>query len=197
MIIMKRGALRRAQLITLNDNYQKVLKPKFPDANFVPGEGSMCPHVMFIGEAPGEIENRRQRPFVGPAGQRLRSWIEDAALDPDRCYITNLVKYHPDGNRDPSDTERLASQYYIRKEVNILNPHVVVPLGRYAMWAFYHQVSSISMLCGQQQKKGVNEGRYTFVPIIHPSAALRDRSGATDRRCREAMSTVAKHIYGF
>lgn len=196
-IYITRGKLRSLKLDTLNDNYQKVLGPKFPDVNFVPGDGSLVPLVMFIGEAPGEAEDRKGKPFVGPAGKRLDSWLEESGIKRDNCYVTNLVKYRPPSNRDPLDTERIASQYFIRKEVEIVNPHVVVPLGRFAMQAFYHHTASISSLCGQPQKKGVNNGSYWFVPVIHPSAALRDRSGATDRKCRQAMSEVAKRIYGF
>lgn len=196
-IYITRGDLRRLKLETLNDNYQKVLGPKFPDVNFVPGDGSMVPLVMLIGEAPGEREDRKGKPFVGPAGLRLDSWLENASIFRRNCYVTNLVKYRPPKNRDPTDTERIASQYFIRKEVEILNPHVVVPLGRFAMQAFYHHAASITNLCGQPQKKGVGKGAYWFIPVMHPSAALRDPSGATDRKCREAMSEVAKHIYGF
>lgn len=133
----------------------------------VPGEGSPQAEVMFIGEAPGYREDASGRPFVGPAGQFLNELLALIGLDRSTAFITNIVKHRPPDNRDPLPEEISACSDYLTRQIEALNPKVIVTLGRYSMARFFPGVS-ISRIHGQA--KLIN-GRIV-VAMFHPAAAL-------------------------
>lgn len=133
----------------------------------VPGEGPLDAEVMFIGEGPGYHEDVQGRPFVGPAGKFLDELLHSIGLQRDRVYITNVVKCRPPANRDPAPNEISACAPYLDRQLAILQPKVIVTLGRYSMARFFPG-QSISRIHGQPKR----EGNRVIFPMYHPAAAL-------------------------
>jgi uracil-DNA glycosylase len=155
--------------------------------NLVPGEGSPTADVVLVGEAPGASEDRTGRPFVGNAGKLLDRLLEDAGLDRDDVFITNVVKARPPGNRDPKADEVAHHLPWLEAQLEILSPKLLVPLGRHALHRFAPDVK-ITETHGRVLER---EGR-TLFPMFHPAAALRNpRLRATlhedARALREAL----------
>jgi len=133
----------------------------------VPGEGPSDADIMLIGEGPGFHENMQGRPFVGAAGELLVELLDSIGMKREDVYITNVVKCRPPGNRDPAPEELLACSQYLDQQVQVINPKVIVTLGRFSM-ARYIPHSKISEIHGQAiQVKGK-----LVVPFYHPAAAL-------------------------
>jgi DNA polymerase len=137
----------------------------------VPGEGPPDAAIMFIGEAPGHQEDRQGRPFVGPAGQLLNELLGRIGLRREDVFIANMVKHRPPGNRDPEPDEIAACKPYLDRQIELVNPRVIVTLGRFAMERFMPG-AKISQVHGQPRQIG---GR-TYVPVLHPAAALHNTS---------------------
>ncbi|MER3420396.1 MAG: uracil-DNA glycosylase [Chloroflexota bacterium] len=133
----------------------------------VPGEGPERASIMLIGEAPGFNEDRTGRPFVGAAGQFLERLLALAGLRRQDVYITNVVKCRPPNNRDPLPGEIEACKKYLDRQIALIQPKVIVTLGRYSM-ARWFPGASISRIHGQPR---VVDG-LTVVPMFHPAAAL-------------------------
>jgi len=139
--------------------------------NAVPGEGPSNAKIMFIGEGPGFYENEQGRPFVGAAGKFLTELLQSAGLKRDEVFITNVVKCRPPGNRDPLPEELTACDFYLTRQIEAINPSVIVTLGRFSMAKFLGPVR-ISDVHGHA--KSVN-GRL-IVAMYHPAAALHQPS---------------------
>ncbi len=137
----------------------------------VPGEGPANSEIMFIGEGPGFYENEQGRPFVGAAGQFLGELLQKAGLKREQVFITNVVKCRPPGNRDPLPDELAACNDYLDRQIEAIQPVVIVTLGRFSMAKFLGNVR-ISDVHGQS--RWVN-GRL-IVPMFHPAAALHQPS---------------------
>lgn len=135
--------------------------------NAVPGEGAADADIMFIGEAPGYQEDRQGRPFVGPAGQFLDELLVSIGLSREQVYITNLVKSRPPQNRDPRPDEISACSKYLDRQIELIDPDLIVTLGRFSL-ARYFPGESISRAHGKLRQK---DGRYVY-PIMHPAAGL-------------------------
>jgi len=134
----------------------------------VPGEGPADAEVMLIGEAPGYHEDQQGRPFVGPAGRFLTELLARAGLRREEVFITNVVKCRPPNNRDPAPIEiRTCTSTWLEKQIEIINPRVVITLGRYST-ALFLPNQSITKVHGQPHQ--VN-GR-VIIPMFHPAAAL-------------------------
>ncbi len=134
----------------------------------VPGEGPADAEVMFIGEAPGYHEDQQGRPFVGPAGRFLNELLARAGLRREQVFITNVVKCRPPNNRDPAPNEiRTCTSTWLQKQIEAINPRVIITLGRYSM-ALFLPNQSITRVHGQPQRV---DGR-VIVPMFHPAAAL-------------------------
>ncbi len=103
------------------------------ESNLVFGEGSPDCQVLFIGEAPGFNEDREERPFIGRAGQLLRKNIRDLRWQERDVYITNVVKRRPPDNRDPNEEEIEKYKPYLARQIEIINPKIIVPLGRFSI----------------------------------------------------------------
>lgn len=138
--------------------------------NPVPGEGNPDAEVLFIGEAPGATENQLGRPFVGVSGQLLRKTMAENGFKESEVFITNIVKFRPPENRDPTPTEIEFFRPFLDKQVEIINPKYIVTLGRFSMYKFLGEGVSISSIHGQVRKIG----KYFIFPMFHPAAALRD-----------------------
>jgi DNA polymerase len=139
--------------------------------NAVPGEGPLDSEVMFIGEAPGMNEDRLGRPFVGQAGQFLEELLAEAGLKRPEVYICNVLKCRPPGNRDPLPGEIDSCQGYLDEQIDLIDPLVIVTLGRFSM-ARYFPGQSIGRIHGHAVERA---GRY-YVPMYHPAAALHQQS---------------------
>lgn len=137
-------------------------------ANPVFGEGNPEAQIMFIGEAPGEQENRQGRPFVGPAGKFLDELLGTIGLERGDVYISNVVKFRPPENRDPLPEEKEACLPWLQAEIALIKPRVLVPLGRHALTQFFPKLN-ISAAHGKAHK--LTDGVSVF-PIYHPAAAL-------------------------
>ncbi len=133
----------------------------------VPGEGPLDAEVMFIGEAPGVNEDRQGRPFVGQAGSFLEELLGEAGLTRPEVYICNVLKCRPPGNRDPLPTEIEACSDYLSAQIRLIDPLLVVTLGRYSMSRFFPN-QAISRIHGRPREAN---GRI-LVPMYHPAAAL-------------------------
>jgi uracil-DNA glycosylase family 4 len=133
----------------------------------VPGEGPVEAEIMFIGEGPGFHENEQGRPFVGPAGKFLDELLDSIGMKRANVYITNVVKCRPPGNRDPEPGEILACSNYLDRQIQLINPNVIVTLGRYSM-ARYLPNAKISAVHG----KAIEMDGRLVVAMYHPAAAL-------------------------
>lgn len=139
--------------------------------NAVPGEGYVRTDVMFIGEGPGYHEDKQGRPFVGQAGNFLNELLALAGLQRERVYITNVVKCRPPNNRDPEPDEKLACAPYLERQIALINPKVIVTLGRHSMARFFPG-ERISQIHGTAR---VVDGRLC-VAMYHPAAGLHQAS---------------------
>jgi DNA polymerase len=140
--------------------------------NLVFGVGNEKAAVMFIGEGPGQQEDLQGEPFVGPAGQLLDTMLEIIGLDRTQVYIANIVKCRPPGNRDPLPDEQTACMGWLQRQIDLVDPKILVFLGRIAARAFIGQDFRITREHGQWFQV---QGRPAMA-LYHPSALLRDLS---------------------
>ena len=137
---------------------------------FVFGSGNPEAGIMFVGEAPGEEEDRQGLPFVGAAGQLLTRIIEAIELSREEVYICNVLKCRPPGNRDPEPEEVATCEPYLRRQIEIVKPRVICCLGRTAAHALLKTEAPLSRLRGALHE-------YAGIPLIvtyHPAALLRN-----------------------
>jgi uracil-DNA glycosylase family 4 len=137
----------------------------------VPGEGLETASLLFIGEAPGWHEDQQGRPFVGPAGQFLEQLLASIGLKREQVYIANVIKCRPPGNRDPLPGEIQACSKWLNRQIEIINPKMIVTLGRYSM-AKYFPNESISKVHGKTRK----QSGIIYYAMYHPAAALHQAS---------------------
>lgn len=138
--------------------------------NLVFGCGNENADIMFIGEGPGEQEDLRGEPFVGPAGKLLDSMLEMIDLDRSQVYIANIVKCRPPHNRDPLNIEQDACRGWLTRQIALLQPKIIVCLGRIAAMSMIKENFKITQEHGQWFER---DGR-RIMATYHPSALLRD-----------------------
>jgi DNA polymerase len=142
----------------------------------VPGEGNINTKIIFIGEAPGSKEDESGRPFVGPAGKLLTILIESIGLKREDVYITNVIKCRPPGNRDPMDDEIVTCLPYLRRQLILIRPKIIVTLGRFAARVILDlagiKFSSITREHGNINIATIEGFRTIVIPTFHPAAAL-------------------------
>ena len=137
----------------------------------VPGEGVVSPLLMVIGEGPGGDEDRSGRPFVGPAGRYLDKWLDAIGLNrQEHCFIGNVVKCRPPGNRDPHPDEAALCRLYLDRQIELLKPRAILTVGRISSQMLIDSSLGIGRLRG---------GSYTYrgiplIPTYHPSGVLRN-----------------------
>lgn len=140
--------------------------------NVVIGKGNRNADIMFIGEGPGQQEDLTGVPFVGPAGQLLDKMLASIGLSTENAYICNIVKCRPPGNRDPHDDEKQACLNYLRYQLAMVRPKIIVCLGRIAATTILSPDFKITKEHGTWvERKG-----YWMIATFHPSALLRDES---------------------
>ncbi len=137
----------------------------------VPGEGAEDARIMFIGEAPGFYEDQQGRPFVGSAGRFLDELLTSIGLKRDEVYICNVLKCRPPNNRDPLPQEVKACQKWLDRQIELISPKIIAPLGRYSMARFFPG-ESIGKVHGTWQKRG----GVIYFAMYHPAAALHQQS---------------------
>ncbi len=140
--------------------------------NVVFGVGSRETELLFVGEGPGEQEDLQGEPFVGPAGKLLDDMLSIIDIDRSCCYIANIVKCRPPQNRDPLDVEQDACIGFLRRQVQLLRPRIIVCLGRIAAKRLIDEDFRITREHGTWREK---DGIW-FTAMYHPSALLRDVS---------------------
>lgn len=144
--------------------------------NVVPGEGAPNARLMFIGEGPGQEEDRQGRPFVGPSGELLTRMIHAIGMERSETYICNIVKCRPPQNRNPEPDEAAACLNYLRAQVALVRPQIVVLLGKIACTYTLNEPVFITRDHGRwYERKGI-----WFMPTYHPSALLRDAAKKRD-----------------
>lgn len=162
--------------------------------NVVFGVGNPQAEIMLVGEGPGANEDATGVPFVGRAGQLLDDMLAIIGLDRDRVYIANIVKCRPPGNRDPLNVEQDACIGYLREQVTLLRPKLIVCLGRIAAMRLIREDFKITREHGQWVKKG----GFELMAMYHPAALLRDPARRPDAfedlmSLREKVRAVCEH----
>jgi uracil-DNA glycosylase family 4 len=131
------------------------------------GVGSPNAEIMFVGEAPGKNEDLQGEPFVGAAGKFLNEMLASIGLARNDVYITNIVKYRPPENRDPTPEEIAEFIPYLRRQIAVMQPKLIVFLGRHSMSVFLPELR-----ISQAHGKPVRKGGQVYLPLFHPAAAL-------------------------
>ena len=170
--------------VRLDEIKQRILDDKItPELavtaiQLVFGEGNPNADIVVIGEAPGKKEDELGQPFVGASGKFLNQMLESIGLKREDIYITNIVKYRPPDNRDPKPDEKKAFLPYLQSQLEVIQPKVVVTLGRHSMNCFLPDLQ-IGQVHGQPKriKLGFKENKsdileVIILPLFHPAAAL-------------------------
>jgi len=144
----------------------------FTRTQVVFGVGDPHARVMLIGEGPGKNEDLKGEPFVGAAGQLLNELLAHAGLERREVYIANVVKCRPPGNRDPEPIEIETCTPFLREQIRLIEPDVLVTLGNFATKFVLKTETGITRLHGTVQ----HAGRFIVLPIFHPAAAIYDRT---------------------
>lgn len=166
---------QQVENLTASPLYQYRLKNGYHP---VVGKGNPQAHIMLIGEAPGEQEARRGQPFVGAAGRVLDELLESIGLEREQIYITSILKDRPPENRPPRKEEIRIYVPFLRQQIEIIQPHIIVPLGRFAMefilseFDMPEQGRSITELHGKPLPARAPYGDITVLPLFHPAAAF-------------------------
>lgn len=145
----------------------------------VPGDGSAEAEIMFIGEGPGQKEDELGKPFVGAAGKFLDEMLAAINMKRENVYIANVVKCRPPGNRDPLPEEAESCWPWLEKQIEIINPKLIVTLGRHSMERFLPN-QKISQIHGKAMRRNIpGLGARVFYALYHPAAALYNGSMRT------------------
>jgi DNA polymerase len=139
--------------------------------NLVMGDGNIDADIVLIGEAPGKKEDESGLPFVGAAGKFLNEMLESVGMVRSDIFITNIVKYRPPNNRDPEPEEKKAFWPYLVRQLNVIQPKIVVTLGRHSM-EYFLPGKKISQVHGQPKRITFGNTKLVIVPLYHPAAAL-------------------------
>jgi len=146
------------------------------------GEGNHGAEIMFIGEAPGRNEAKTGRPFCGAAGKILDELLSDQGIKREEVYITNIIKDRPPSNRDPLPEEIAIYGPFLDRQIDIIQPKIVVPLGRYAMnyimekFGLNTSIKPISEIHGKVFSARTKYGSIKIIPLYHPAATIYNRS---------------------
>ncbi len=140
--------------------------------NVVFGEGNANAEIMFVGEAPGADEDAAGRPFVGKAGQLLDLALKALRIKREECYIGNICKCRPENNRVPHEDEALSCLPYLKKQVELIKPKIIVCLGATPLKYIVDKDAQITKVRGQW----IERGNYLIMPTYHPAALFRDES---------------------
>lgn len=188
MSVDKKSALRKLKEEMEAD---RDLPLRTRETRLVFGEGNPDATIYCLGEGPGYHENLLGRPFVGQAGKLLDRLIESIGLKREDVYISNVVRFRPPENRDPLPDEIAAFQPYVDREIGIINPRVIVTLGRFSMNKFLPG-TKISQVHGRARAIEWNGRKIIVVPMYHPAAAL--RASAIMQQLREDFRLIPEAV---
>lgn len=168
--------------------------------NYIPvlGEGSLDASIVFVGEAPGEKEAKSGRPFCGRSGTLLDEMLTSIHLSREVVYITNLVKDRPPENRDPTDDEIALYAPFLDRQLAIIQPKVIVMLGRISMKYLFtkggvaNELQPIGQMHGQVYKGMFEWGEATLLPLYHPAVAL--YNGSMRQVLFEDVKNILKYL---
>jgi uracil-DNA glycosylase len=139
----------------------------------VPGQGNPEAQVFFIGEAPGFNEDQKGVPFCGRAGKLLDQFLELAGLGREEVFIANMLRHRPPNNRDPKEEEIAACRPFLDRQIEIIDPKIIVTLGRFSLEKFLPG-RLISQVHGQPRFADYGNKEYIIYPMYHPAASLRN-----------------------
>lgn len=165
---------KREKLENLNKKWEKncVCKLRKTAIQAVFGIGNPNADIVFIGEAPGKNEDLKGEPFIGTAGKFLNEMLEKIKMSREDIYITNIVKYRPPDNRDPTPKEIEDCREWLENQLNLIDPKIIVFLGRHALQHFFPK-EKIGEAHGKLLKrKFTNINTQNFFALYHPAAAL-------------------------
>lgn len=164
--------------------------------NAVPGEGSPAARIMFVGEAPGADEDAQARPFVGRAGQLLDKIIAACGLKREEVWIGNILKCRPPDNRDPRPEEIIACLPYLQRQIELINPEVIVALGAHAAKTLLNTPKAIGQLRGifHEYQPGIGKKPIKLMATFHPAYLLRNYSDENRRKVWEDMKKVLSEL---
>lgn len=164
--------------------------------NAVPGEGNAGARIMFVGEGPGADEDAQGRPFVGRAGQLLDKIIAACGLKREDVWIGNILKCRPPGNRDPRPEEIISCLPYLQRQIELINPDVIVALGAHAAKTLLDTTKSIGQLRGifHEYYAGIGHPPVKLMATYHPAYLLRSYSPDNRRRVWEDMKKVLAEL---
>ncbi len=169
------GKLEELQKLKQEMEADSSLPLRKTDTNLVFGVGDPNTKILFIGEGPGYWENLKKEPFVGNAGKLLDQVLRLVNIPRESVYITNVVHHRPPENRDPEPDEISAYGKYLDEIIKIIDPKVIVTLGRFSMGKFL-PTARISSVHGKSQVVQFKGKNITIIPMYHPAAALRNGS---------------------
>lgn len=166
------------------------LTPELKDGatQLVMGEGNLNARIVFIGEAPGKKEDLQGKPFVGASGRFLDTMLDSIGLNREDVYITNIVKYRPPDNRDPSRSEKDAFYDYLVEQLAIIRPKLIVTLGRHSLNMFLPELI-IGDVHGQILTISIKNRDVVILPLYHPAAAMYNGS------LRQVLESDFKNIH--
>lgn len=159
--------------------------------NPVPGDGNPHAKIVFIGEAPGEKEDLQALPFVGNSGKLLDKLLSTIEVPRSEVFICNILKHRPPNNRDPAPEEIKVCVPYLKAQLKIIRPKIVITLGRFAMNYFFPG-ESISRSHGQIRSIIWQDLSLTIIPVYHPSAGL--RNGSMLKTLQEDFINIGKYL---
>jgi DNA polymerase len=140
--------------------------------NPVVGEGALNSSIMFIGEAPGKNEDNYGKPFIGRAGKIFEDMLFSIQLKREDVYITNIIKCRPPKNRNPSKSEISICSQYIDKQIKLINPKLIVPLGRIAISYIFEKFEIPFEKINSIHGKVFSKNNLKIIPIYHPAAII-------------------------
>lgn len=171
--------LKKIKAEVLNCKKCSLYKERIQNGFYpVIGQGSHQAKIMFVGEAPGLQEAKRGRPFCGAAGKILDELLYSVSIKREEVYITNILKDRPPGNRDPELEEIKACAPYLERQIEIIKPKIICPLGRYSMkflmekFGLADQIEGISKIHGQLFESKNLSQTIVIIPFYHPAVAV-------------------------
>lgn len=190
------AALRRDQLVALFREAQACTRCPLAETRTkaVFGAGNADADLLFVGEAPGAEEDLQGLPFVGRAGQLLSKLLAEIGLRREDVFITNVLKSRPPGNRDPQPSEIEACSPYLHRQVELIEPTVVVTLGNFATKLLTGDPTGITRVRGTPQTHRLGRRTVSIFPILHPAAAL--RAPSLQETMRHDFAALRKLIDG-
>jgi DNA polymerase len=186
------------ELEKIADEVRKCRKCEigYSRTNAVPGEGDPNARIMFVGEGPGADEDAQGRPFVGRAGQLLDKIIAAMGLKRGDVYIGNVLKCRPPENRDPKPEEIINCLPYLQRQIELINPEIIVALGAHAARALLNDNKSIGQLRGifHEYYPGIGKPPIKLMATYHPAYLLRNYSHENRQRVWEDMKKVLEAL---